>query len=188
MISQNQGVVLYVRINKEWRFFMTQTKDFFEILGQLESSGDYAARNKFGYLGKYQMGEAAMIDAGYYTKNNNNWNNDWSGKFTGKGGVNSVDDFLNNAEAQEQAQRIFKKRQWQYLKSGGVENYINKTIKGETITPAMILGAAHLKGHGDALKYLKSNGKINPPDGFGTTMEDYMKHFKGCDVSEITGS
>lgn len=43
--------------------------DFFEALGQKESSGNYASINKkHGYLGKYQMGEAALIDSGYYKR------------------------------------------------------------------------------------------------------------------------
>ena len=42
--------------------------NFFEALGMRESSGNYAAiQAKYHYLGKYQMGEGALIDTGYYT-------------------------------------------------------------------------------------------------------------------------
>lgn len=71
------------------------------------------------------MGEAALIDAGYYKKNTN-YNNDWSGTFNGKDGVYSIQDFLNNPAAQENAQIAFKKRQWLYLKAVGAHLYTGK--------------------------------------------------------------
>ena len=45
--------------------FMNNSTGYFEMLGQRESSGNYRARNPHGYLGKYQMEEYAMIDAGH---------------------------------------------------------------------------------------------------------------------------
>ena len=51
--------------------FMNNLTGYFEMLGQRESSGNYRSRNPQGYLGKYQMGESAMIDAGYYNKKYN---------------------------------------------------------------------------------------------------------------------
>ena len=40
--------------------------DFYNDLGARESSGNYEVINPWGFVGKYQMGEAAMVDAGYY--------------------------------------------------------------------------------------------------------------------------
>ena len=37
----------------------------------------------------------------------------------------------------------------------------------------------------EVIKYLKSNGKYNPTDAFGTSVESYMKRFAGYDVSKI---
>ena len=48
--------------------FNNNSNDFFEQLGFRESSGNYKAINSIGYLGKYQMGEYALIDVGYYKK------------------------------------------------------------------------------------------------------------------------
>ena len=62
---------------------------YFEAIGQRESSRNYAIKNDWGYLGKYQMGESALVDAGYYKKNVKSlseYNNDWTGQFTGKDG------------------------------------------------------------------------------------------------------
>lgn len=51
-----------------------------------------------------------------------------------------------------------------------------------------MLGAAHLKGATYMGNYLKNNGKVsNRKDGFGTSVEEYLKRFKGYDVSSITG-
>ena len=66
---------------------MRTLQDFLNDLGARESGGNYKAFNKFGYAGKYQMGEAALIDCGYYKKNTKIYNNDWKGIFTGKDNV-----------------------------------------------------------------------------------------------------
>ena len=163
---------------------MKSLQDFLDALGKSESGGCYKAFNKYGYAGKYQMGEAALIDAGYYKKNTN-YNNDWSGTFNGKDGVYSIQDFLNNPAAQENAQIAFKKRQWLYLKAVGAHLYTGKIINGYTITQSGLLAGAHLKGAGGVIEYLKSDGLKNPKDAFGTSVESYIKNFAGYDVSYI---
>lgn len=164
---------------------MKTLQQFLTDLGERESGGRYNILNKYGYAGKYQMGEAALIDAGYYTKPGGKYNNDWSGKFSGKDGVNSIQDFLNNPAAQENAQIIYKKKQWKYLKAVGADKYVGKIINGYTITPSGLLAGAHLKGAGSVIKYLKSNGQIIEKDGFGTSVETYMKKFADYDISQL---
>lgn len=163
---------------------MKTTQDFFDALGKRESGGNYKAFNKYGYAGKYQMGEAALIDAGYYKKRGN-YNNDWSGIFLGRDNVYSINDFLNNPKAQENAQIAYKRRQWLYLKAVGADKFVGKFINGYTITPSGLLAGAHLKGAGGVIEYLKSGGKNNPKDAFGTSVESYIKNFGGYDVSSI---
>ena len=164
---------------------MKTLENFLNDLGTRESGGNYKALNKYGYAGKYQMGEAALIDAGYYKKSTKIYNNDWSGTFTGKDNVHSITDFLNNPAAQENAQIIFKKRQWKYLKAVGADKYIGRIINGYTITPSGLLAGAHLKGAGAVKEYLISDGKHNPKDAFGTSVECYIKKFAGYDISSI---
>jgi len=167
---------------------MTKTlNDFYNDLGARESGGNYSSVNKYGYVGKYQMGEAAMVDAGYYKKPSGKYNNDWSGQFTGKDGVYSVQDFLKNKQAQENAQKAFKQAQWNQLKAIGADKYIGKEINGVKITQSGLLAAAHLKGPGAVKEYLQSDGKNIPKDAFGTSVESYMKKFEGYDVSNVTG-
>lgn len=161
--------------------------DFYNDLGARESSGNYEIVNKWGFAGKYQMGESAMIDAGYYKKPSRNYNNDWSGQFTGKDGVYSLQDFLKNKQAQENAQKAFKQAQWRQLKAVGADKYVGKEINGVKITQSGLLAAAHLKGPTSVKQYLASNGKDIPEDRLGTSVENYMKKFAGYDVSGITG-
>ncbi len=158
--------------------------DFREDLGQIESSGRYNVENPFGFIGKYQMGEYAMIDTGYYKKDGKK-NNDWTGQFTGKDGIYSKQDFLNNPQAQENALNIYKKIQWQYLKP--YHKYIGQTINGIRITPSGMLAGAHNGGHGAVIIYINSNGTKDPTDGNGIHVSRYMKKFENYDVSEWTG-
>lgn len=166
---------------------MKTLQQFLNDLGARESGGNYRAFNKYGYAGKYQMGEAALIDAGYYRKLSRKYNNDWSGEFLGKDGVNSIQDFLNNPKAQENAQIIFKKKQWGYLRAIGALNYLGLIVNDILITPSGLLAGAHLKGAGSVIQYLKSCGKSILKDGFGTSIESYIRQFANYDVSEITG-
>ena len=94
---------------------------------------------------------------------------------------------MNNPKAQENAQIIFKKKQWGYLKAVGAHKYIDSIINGYKITPSGLLAGAHLKGAGTVIEYLKSNGQKIAKDGFGTSVESYMKQFSDYDVTEITG-
>ena len=162
---------------------------YFDAIGQRESSGNYQAENKTGYKGKYQMGESALVDAGYYKKNIkslSDYNNDWTGKFIGKDGVYSVNDFLNNPKAQENAMYIFTQKQWGYIKPFAPK-YTGKYINGIHITYSGMLAASHLLGHSELGNYLRSNGKNKGKDGFGTNIEEYLGKFAEYDVSEITG-
>lgn len=166
--------------------------DFYKDLGIRESSGNPKIVNSRGFVGLYQMGEAAMIEAGYYKKKPDNpatweYNNDWTGKWVGKDGINSLDDFKNHPLIQSKANNLYKFKQWSYIKHFGYDKYVGQKINGITITESGLLAGAHLGGHGGVGAYLKSNGKINWDDGH-TSIEDYIKKFADYDVSEITGN
>lgn len=56
-------------------------QDYLAALARRESGGQpdpYRAVNRAGYLGKYQMGELALIDAGFYKRDRTN-SNDFRG-------------------------------------------------------------------------------------------------------------
>ena len=187
--SQQQTRTTDVIENKSSTGYKT-LDDFYRDLGQRESSGNYEVVNRLGYVGKYQMGEAALVDCGYYVETaqkGNYSNNDWSGKFTGKDGIYSLEDFKKNHAVQEKAQLQYKKLQWKYLQNVGADKYIGQVINGYKITASGLLAGAHLAGAGGVIKYLKSAGKNNTKDSNGTSVESYMKNFAKYDVSKITG-
>ncbi|CAG8748184.1 14513_t:CDS:1, partial [Acaulospora morrowiae] len=80
----------------------------FNTLGQLEtgisynSNNEYNVVNSYGFTGKYQFVEQTLKDLGYYIPKDNIYykngseKNNWFGKFTGKNGCNSYQDFLDN--------------------------------------------------------------------------------------------
>ncbi len=149
---------------------------FFEALGGRESNGNYQARNRYGYLGKYQFGKAALQDIGYRDKN---------GNWTGKNGVNSEADFLKKTDAQENAMKEFTQLQWKRLKGLGADKYIGQTMGGINITKSGLLAAAHLGGPGNVIKFLKSGGQNVFKDGNNTPITEYMKKFGGFNLSSI---
>ena len=57
----------------------------------------YSSENFLGFVG-YQFGEAILIDLGYYEFDATPGVNDFSGNFTGKNGVNSLDDLKTNIQ------------------------------------------------------------------------------------------
>jgi hypothetical protein len=161
-------------------YLMKTYDDFFEALGQRESNGNYAAINKkYGYLGKYQMGEAALIDCGYY-KRDGKISNSFSDKFwTGKDGVKSKQGFLNNHQAQENAIREYMNVQWQYILAKNLDRFVGQTRTGFVFTVSGLLAGAHLGGHGRLEVYLKNNRLI--PDGNGVFVTEYIQKFADYD-------
>lgn len=134
-----------------------------------ESTNNYAAVGGAGnmYLGGYQMGAEALETQGYLYKgsykreggaavfNTKNW--------TGKGGVYSAQDFLNNPKVQELAFRENVSFNYRWLSQGG------------TIKPGMsdaqkagYVAAAHLLGGGT----INSKG-IDGVDGNGVKGRKY---------------
>ena len=157
-------------------------KNFSEFLTNLaarESGGSYTVVNQYGYLGKYQVGEASLIDTGYYKKDGTS-TNDWKGEWTGKDGVWSKDDFLSKAQAQENAIRAYIDKQWGYIEKLGLDKFVGKTLSdGTLITESGLIAGAHLKGVGGLQRYLKSDGVDDNIDGNGTRISSYVRKFSG---------
>jgi hypothetical protein len=163
-------------------------EDFLRALGYRESSGRYNIENRYGYLGKYQMGEMALKDAGYYKGDSTPRKNDWIGEWTGKDGVWSKEDFLNNPQAQENAIREYHRKVWKYIKALGLDKYVGRVIGGVLITESGLLGGAHLVGVMNLKRFLNSNGQIIPKDGNNVPITHYIELLNGYNISEITGS
>ncbi len=135
---------------------------FREALAFKESRGNYFVINTYGYLGKYQFGRSTLDMLGIRDKNI----------------------FLNSPELQEKAFMLNASRNKWVLRRD-IKNFTGKRVGGIRITESGILAAAHLAGPGSVKKYLRSGGASVFKDGFGTSIESYLKKFAGYDVSNV---
>ncbi|WP_034040310.1 hypothetical protein [Wocania ichthyoenteri] len=135
---------------------------FKEALAFKESGGDYFSVNTFGYLGKYQFGASTLKMIG----------------------INNPTNFLKNPALQEKA-FVANAARNKWILRRDIKNFVGKHINGIVVTESGILAAAHLAGPGSVKKYLRSYGLDNFADGYGTTIEYYMKRFSGYDTSFV---
>lgn len=147
-------------------------------------AGRWDCVNSAGYLGRYQMGASALVDAGYAAPGSTNGNIRW----TGKDGVNSQADFLANHTAQNNAITTYNQTQWGYisrLQANGrpLSSYVGQTINGQQITQASLIAGAHGHGVGNLQRYLASNGATVHRDGNGVPITDTMNQFRNFDMS-----
>lgn len=167
-------------------------EQFLEALAIRETgqqSPPYDIDNALGFIGKYQFGEALLIDLGYYQVENpyNGGGNGvdknyWLGTWTGKNGISSKEEFMQNKnDVQETAIREAFRLNWdrinQNLQGNGrsIEEFIGQERQGVKITQTGILAAAHLRGETGVTNLLLNNEVSN--DEFGTSILDYLKEF-----------
>ena len=166
-VSQEQGIQDYVLalndLNESFSPYLGKTfVGFKEALAFKESRGDYSSVNTFGYLGKYQFGSETLKMIGIY----------------------NPAQFLKNPALQEKA-FIANASRNKWILRRDIKNFVGKRINGILITESGILAAAHLAGPGSVKEYLRSYGLDNFTDGYGTTVEYYMKRFSGYDTSFV---
>lgn len=134
------------------------------------------------HIGLFQMGTAALIDAGYMNA---------SGQWTGKNGATSAAAFLSSAAIQTQAVHDYNQVQWAWIERNHLDSYIGQTINGVEITASGLLAAAHLVGRAGLSCYLAGNycnaAGVTlrdgvPVDGFGTPVTEYLSQFGGHDL------
>jgi hypothetical protein len=111
-------------------------------IGKSESSGNYAAVNQLGYVGKYQFGYEALIGAGYVKSsvtslaqldNPNSW--------TGKDGIVDKSAWLSNGSVQESAMLEYTKGNYTSMITNGA---ITADMPPEEV--GGMLSVAHLLG------------------------------------------
>lgn len=169
-----------------WAAF--EYSDYLSALCTRESGCNPRSQNQAGFLGNYQMGEAALADAGYYTRDNTPGINDWRGTWSGKNGINSQADFFASPEKQAQAINDYNAVQWRYIQADGSDRYLGQTINGILITESGLLAGAHLVGHAGLHKFLASNGQIVPHDGNKVAVTNYIAKFSGYNIAPVTGN
>lgn len=163
----------------------------------------YRSENTLGFVG-YQFGEALMIDLGYYEADtfygNGAATNTWQGTWTGKNGIESLEEFKTEA-AQEIAIREAFGFNLQIIENGLADagrsldefigtttSYIDQGVEVPvTITMTGLLSAAHLRGAYGTLNLLLSDAVSS--DENGTSILSYINRFGGFDApsaEEIT--
>ncbi|MCL6295986.1 peptidoglycan-binding protein LysM [Jejuia spongiicola] len=159
----NDDVLASSDVNKSFSPYLGKSfVGFKEALAFKESGGDYFSVNTFGYLGKYQFGASTLKMIG----------------------INNPANFLKNPVLQEKA-FIANSARNKWILRRDIKNFVGKRINGTVVTESGILAAAHLAGPGSVKKYLRSYGLDNFTDGYGTTIQYYMKRFSGYDTSFV---
>ncbi|MBE9108258.1 VWA domain-containing protein [Nodosilinea sp. LEGE 07298] len=147
-----------------------------DAIGFRESSNNYKAENRAGFIGRYQFGEPALIDAKYYFSDGTS-NNDWKGAWTGKNGATSKQVFLDSPIIQDLAFRDWLNVLNGYLNSFDLKKFDGQNFNGIEISISGMLGGAHLVGIGGLRNYLNSGGDFIPKDGNRTPITEYLKLF-----------
>lgn len=135
---------------------------FRQALAFRESQGKLKVVNSYGCMGKYQFGKGTLKTIG----------------------IKNTANFLTNSKLQERAfTALLAKNKWELRHE--IKKYDGKFIKGVRVTESGILASAHLGGVGATRKYLRTRGKSAFRDGYGTSMQAYLKQFGGYDTSGI---
>ena len=149
----------------------------------------YTSVNSLGFVG-YQFGEPLLIDLGYYLDNTGNL---WTGRFTGKNGVDSfatlktdiqeaiiLDAFGYNLNVIESG--LEAKGTSLDALIGSQRTYVDTTGQSVTVTLTLtgILAAAHLRGAWGTLDLL-NNGSASA-DEYGTSILKYIQQFGAYDT------
>lgn len=153
--------------------------DFLHDLGMRESRLDPNARNPFGFVGIFQMGEAALQDAGYY-RGDATRANDWSGGWTGVGGITSLTDFHARPDVQVQAIVAYHNQLVTQIRRSGLDRSIGSTVGGVPITLSGLVAGAHLVGIANLGRFVNSAGATVPRDGNNVPITRYIAELGGC--------
>lgn len=143
-------------------------------------------KNSIGYVGYFQFGEDALIDCGYYNPRIKNSDkdsvNNWTGSWTGKDNINTFYDFRTSPNIQIKAFNIWIEIQCYRARNLNINEFYGTYIDKVEITESGCITAGHLKGSGHVLAYLKSGGRINGQDKYGTSVGDYIRELAYYDL------
>ncbi|WP_146037975.1 hypothetical protein [Tabrizicola aquatica] len=153
---------------------MASLSAFLVALRMMESSGDYQAVNTLNFLGAYQFGEAALIDLGYVRHDGDPYDNNYSGGWTGKSGIDSKQEFLASRKVQDKAAEAWVKLMWHYIESQNLHRHAWTEVGGIELTPSGMLAATHLLGTYALEEYIQSGGKADLRDPYGMPITSYM--------------
>ena len=130
-------------------------------LAMSESSNNFAADNKLGYIGRLQFGAGRLKD------------------FTDATG-RSTANFKNTPSLQKRVEQWHIKDLESFIIKNKLDDYYGKVIGGVVVDKDAIIAMAHLGGKTGAKKFLDTKGSYNKRDKLGTYMSDYGKKFSAA--------
>ncbi len=155
----------------------------------------YSSENFLGFVG-YQFGEPILIDLGYYEFDSTPGANDFIGTFTGKNGVNSLDDLKTNIQEQvilDEFQLNLNRIETGLGNAGqSLDDFIGRTITVTDtdgsqaqveLTLTGILASAHLRGAFGTLDFLLNN--VASADEIGTSNVQFIQQFGGFEAPSV---
>ena len=155
----------------------------------------YSSENFLGFVG-YQFGEAILIDLGYYGLDATPGTNDFTGTFTGKNGVNNLDDLKTNIQETiilEEFQLNLQRIENGLANAGqSLNDFIGRTVtvtdtdgsqSTVELTLTGILASAHLRGAFGTLDFLRDN--VASADEIGTSNVQFINQFGGFDSPSV---
>ena len=140
----------------------TQLNAFLSDLGYTESSNNPYAYNTLGYIGEWQFGEAALIDAGYSHVCRERFISDPTTEFSRTDQRDAMLRLMDNNYA---------------ALADLIEQYEGTAPHGVTITKSGVLAAAHLAGAHGVRQYILTG--TDRRDAYGTRLTDYLYRFAG---------
>jgi hypothetical protein len=155
---------------------------FLFTLRMMESGGDYQAVNTLNFLGAYQFGEAALVDLGFVRLDSDPYDNNFSGGWIGKHGIDSSDEFLASKLVQDKAAVAWVKLMWHYIEAKDLDRYAYTEVGGVQLTPSGMLAASHLMGTYSLQAFIDSDGKIDTRDPYGMPVSSYMRKMADVEV------
>ena len=158
--------ILDVQQRLEHIRFQKEFDKFLNDLGYYESRNNWKIYNKFGYIGEWQLGKAALQDIGY-------------SHITYK--AFKKDPTIFPKSEQKKAVTTLINLNIKYLGSA-INNYNGKTINGIKVTTSGLIAASHLAGAGGVKLFLATGGNVNPTDVNGTSVLKYLKVFSGYNI------
>lgn len=161
------GSILIIALSTSFNAMAQSAGTWISDLASQESNNNFSQVNPASTaIGGYQMTEAALVATGYATYNGPVTAADQNGSdanltFTGKNGINSVQDFLNNPQVQTQAATQYAADTWSTLNSNGVVNsYLGQTVAGQTLNQSALLSGAYVLGPTGLKEYLQNGGQV----------------------------
>ncbi len=137
-------------------------EDFKFAIAFKESSNNWRKYNPYGYIGKFQFGEAALDVTGY--------------------GHISFLDFIDNPSIFPEKDQDKAMDSLLRFNAYVLEEYI-RDFEGTVILDSIpvtkigVLAASHLAGPGNVKRFLNTKGRYNPKDMMGTHLSDYLMAF-----------